>query len=380
MYKKSLILTLILIFSLNTCMVFAENDTKQSNRENAIAYNEAKIKNIQSAIIMNQNYIKELNTEASGIAKEIEEIDKYILEIEEELAVINQEIAENDNRIEEINAKKKKREQELLELKESYLEKRQALSKLSTQDTIEKINTKTELLKLMSSPINNTLKNTVSVEIEENTTTSLDTMTNNKKKTQKEQIELKQSLLQQQQSEKNNLLLAYYDEMAKSEDNIAYLKDTTETVKDAIIRLQSLGYEGNPNLIKGSGVLSYPCKTVKITSDYGMRIHPIYKVKKMHTGLDFGGQPAGTPVYASANGIVITAGWLNGYGYTVIIDHGNKVSTLYAHNSKLLVSPGDEVKRGQPIAKVGSTGNSTGPHIHFEVRVNGEHTDPKEWL
>ena len=380
MSKKTLIIALLLIFSLSTNIVFAENTTKATDRENAIAYNEAKIKNIQSAIVMNQNYIKELNIEASGVAKEIEEIDKYILEIEEELATINAEIAENDNKIEEINAQKKKREQELLELKESYLQKRQELSKLTNNDSIQKINNKTKMLKLMSNPINNTLKNIETTKITENTETSLDTLTNNKKRNQKEQIELKQSLLQQHQQEKNDLLLAYYDEMSKSEDNISHLQDTTETIKDVIIRLQSLGYEGNSNLIKGSGVLSYPCKTIKITSDYGMRIHPIYKVKKMHTGLDFGGQPAGTPVYASADGIVITSGWLNGYGYTVIIDHGNKVSTLYAHNSKLLVSPGEEVKRGQPIAKVGSTGNSTGPHIHFEVRVNGEHTNPREWL
>lgn len=379
----SYILCFSILFSLSSVAVFATGEnSEKTNRENAIEYNQAKIKNIQSAIKLNQNYISELNNKASNVTKEIEQIDAYIIEIQAELDAINQEISDNDSRIEEINKQKQQRQEELLSLKETFLKQKEKLIALNTNNkySTTNIGVKTELLKLMTKNVNDTLKSSNNLTVEENTSSSLTEIVNNSNKSKREQIQLKQSLLEQQQNEKNIILNNYYQEIANSENNIAYLEDTTETIKDVIVKLQSFGYEGNPNLKKGTGVLSYPCKTVKVTSDYGMRIHPISKVRKMHTGIDFGGQPTGTPVYASASGIVITAGWINGYGYTVIIDHGNKVSTLYAHNSKLLVSVGDEVKRGQAIAKVGSTGNSTGPHIHFEVRVNGEHTDPKEWL
>ncbi len=111
------------------------------------------------------------------------------------------------------------------------------------------------------------------------------------------------------------------------------------------------------------------------TSGFGMRRHPIFGGTRMHTGLDYP-MPYGTFVHASQAGIVAFAGWKRGYGNTVIINHGNGLGTLYGHNSSLEVSTGDTVSRGQVIAKVGSTGYSTGPHCHFEVRVNGEPVDP----
>ena len=92
------------------------------------------------------------------------------------------------------------------------------------------------------------------------------------------------------------------------------------------------------------------------------------------------GAAAGTNVLAANDGTVIKAGWNNSYGNLVMIDHGGGIVTLYAHNSKLLVSTGDVVAKGQAIALVGSTGQSTGPHIHFEVRVNGEYQNPRNWL
>ena len=117
----------------------------------------------------------------------------------------------------------------------------------------------------------------------------------------------------------------------------------------------------------------------RITSPYGYRIHPILKTKKLHTGIDIGAS-SGSAVVAGNAGKVIFSGYYGGYGYTVIIDHGGKISTLYAHNSRLLVQVGDEVKRGQNIAKIGSTGLSTGPHLHFEVRENGQHKNPMNYL
>ncbi len=115
-----------------------------------------------------------------------------------------------------------------------------------------------------------------------------------------------------------------------------------------------------------------------ISSEYGSRYHPILGYNKWHSGIDYAAN-RGTPIKAAEDGTVILAGVNGGYGNCVIIDHGGGVSTLYGHADKLLVKTGQDVIKGQTIALVGSTGLSTGPHLHFEVRVNGETQDPLKW-
>jgi murein DD-endopeptidase MepM/ murein hydrolase activator NlpD len=104
-------------------------------------------------------------------------------------------------------------------------------------------------------------------------------------------------------------------------------------------------------------------------------MHPILGRMKLHTGVDFGA-PIGSPVVSAAAGEIFTAGWCGGYGRCIIILHGNGISTLYGHLSSILVSEGEYVKRGQVIGLVGSTGFSTGPHLHWEVRHNGRPVNP----
>lgn len=117
-----------------------------------------------------------------------------------------------------------------------------------------------------------------------------------------------------------------------------------------------------------------------VTSPYGYRTHPISgKPQSFHTGIDYA-PSQGTPIKASASGTVTSAGWMGGYGNAVLIDHGNGYSSLYAHASTLNVSVGQKVNQGQVIAAVGSTGNSTGPHLHFEIRYNGKHVNPANYV
>lgn len=124
------------------------------------------------------------------------------------------------------------------------------------------------------------------------------------------------------------------------------------------------------------GIMMWPAPGVsKITSGFGNRLHPILNYKKLHTGIDIGCK-SGTSIVAANAGTVIKAAWNNSYGNMVMVDHGGGIVTLYAHNSSLLVKTGDVVSMGQAIASSGSTGMSTGPHLHFEVRVNGKYVDP----
>lgn len=134
------------------------------------------------------------------------------------------------------------------------------------------------------------------------------------------------------------------------------------------------------------GIMVWPTLTTSyITSQYGSRLHPIQGIIKNHAGIDIGGS-TGNPVYAAADGVIIYSQYnTGGYGNLVMIDHGTnsegvKIVTLYGHGNKLLRNVGESVKQGEIIMEMGSTGNSTGPHVHFEVRENGVAVDPKKYL
>jgi murein DD-endopeptidase MepM/ murein hydrolase activator NlpD len=135
--------------------------------------------------------------------------------------------------------------------------------------------------------------------------------------------------------------------------------------------LPSTGYLGNGPLI--------PPNDGEITSGFGWRKHPILGYERFHSGIDFGAN-YGSVIQAAQAGIVIFAGWYGGYGNTVIINHGGSITTLYGHASQLYVTEGQTVQAGEAIAAVGSTGLSTGPHLHFEVRRDGEPVDPMAYL
>jgi murein DD-endopeptidase MepM/ murein hydrolase activator NlpD len=132
---------------------------------------------------------------------------------------------------------------------------------------------------------------------------------------------------------------------------------------------QGIGLE---ELIKGS--FYFPVRAA-ITSPFGYRMHPIFRVRSFHSGVDLGAKN-GTPIKAANGGLVIYAGWYSGYGKTVIVSHSGGKSTLYAHMSRIDAKAGDKVAQGQTIGYVGSSGYSTGPHLHFEYRLGGKPQNP----
>ncbi len=130
----------------------------------------------------------------------------------------------------------------------------------------------------------------------------------------------------------------------------------------------------------GNGQFCWPAPSyTRISSPYGWRLHPIYKTNKYHSGVDLAA-PGGSNILAAESGTVKFAGWNGGYGNCLIIDHGGGITTLYGHASKLCVSKGQYVSKGEIVAKVGTTGNSTGNHLHFEVMINGQTTDPMTYI
>jgi murein DD-endopeptidase MepM/ murein hydrolase activator NlpD len=139
------------------------------------------------------------------------------------------------------------------------------------------------------------------------------------------------------------------------------------------------GVEAPPAATEGGpAAFSWPASG-PITSPFGMRVHPVTGQFKMHTGIDIGA-PMGATITATAPGRVIFAGWEGGYGNTIIIDHGGQTSSLYGHCSQIFVSDNQDVARGQAIGAVGATGDATGPHLHFEIRINGVAVDPSSRL
>ena len=190
-------------------------------------------------------------------------------------------------------------------------------------------------------------------------------------------------VLQKAQNDRATAMQAIEELNASSAQVSAMLKERqaarAAAAAAAAAAAQSSGGQGaSDNWVQGTGQLGWPVSG-EITSPYGYRIHPIWGTTIYHSGIDIG-VDEGTPVHAADGGVVVWSGWMGGYGYAVVIDHGNGLSTLYGHNSELAVDEGQSVAKGQVISYAGSTGNSTGPHVHFEVRVNGDPVDPMGYL
>lgn len=167
-------------------------------------------------------------------------------------------------------------------------------------------------------------------------------------------------------------LLAHQKKLNSRIDSLEEISAKKERQLRAYIRRSSA--PGHVPIPRSAGAYIYPVNG-PITSYYGYRVHPIRGTTRLHTGLDFG-VGYGVPILAADNGVVIHSGWYGGYGNTVIVDHGGGFTTLYAHASSLHVSTGQTVSQGQMVSKVGSTGMSTGPHLHFEVRYHGNPINP----
>ena len=196
----------------------------------------------------------------------------------------------------------------------------------------------------------------------------------------------KEKSLNEVKAEHENTLNTYKSQLNELEEleaeKNAELKELADREDEIEKEIQSYFTKtpstASPTSNSSSGFIR-PVASSTITSSYGPRVHPVTGQYKVHTGVDFAAS-TGTPFVAAKDGVVTAAEYHPAYGNMVIIDHGGGFSTLYAHASQLKVSVGQKVKQGQVVSLVGSTGYSTGPHAHFEIRINGQHVNPMDYI
>lgn len=321
------------------------------------------------------------------------ELDKKINELNGKTAKVEEKITEANKRMEKINSESEKLKEEI-----KKLEKNIASNEESLGERLKVINNNYTLgyLKviLSSNSISDFLNNIYIVqEVVEQDKQMLEELENDKN-----EVENKKVTLDKNKEEEKVIK----DELIKDKVSLEEDKAELKQLKKELVneeeeleeKLQKIAAEkasasensnssnsdssGSSNTVISNGSWPVPGHST-VSSPFGYRIHPVLGVKKLHTGIDIPA-PTGTPAVAVASGTVIYAGVQGSYGNTVMIRHDNGLVSLYAHNSSLVVSVGDKVKKGQVVTKIGSTGRSTGPHLHFEIRVNGTPQNPLNYL
>src|SRR5699024_269135 len=183
-------------------------------------------------------------------------------------------------------------------------------------------------------------------------------------------------------SQKDSAARTIEENQAETAEELERQKEEQERLADEIREWQEDNGDANRSL-PGDGFLKNPAPDPPITSPFGWRMHPIAGVRRLHSGTDFG-TPCGVDVFAAADGGVVSSGSAGGYGNGVVISHGEsdgtRIATTDNNNTRNLVSPGQSVSQGDAVAKAGTTGSSTGCHLHFEVMQDGEYVDPMDWI
>lgn len=193
---------------------------------------------------------------------------------------------------------------------------------------------------------------------------------------QKRAISLRRATIASRQAERQKLYAELEADLREYERQEEQLQKDSEQLRKMIYQMQLK----SKRAYMGTGEFRWPVpSSTRVTSDYGWRVHPILKTRRFHEGVDIAA-PTGADVVAADDGVVIFTGWYGAYGNTIIIDHGGKLSTRYSHLSRILVKDGQNVKKGDKIGLVGSTGWSTGSHLDFGVIQNGQHANPWNWL
>ncbi len=373
--KRVLALVVVIVFIIAAALPLTSilvNATNVSDLEQQIKDSQSKKENIR-------NDIESSKSQKNSLLDEIRAFDAQIEILKNEIEEMNKKITQDDAVIEEVQ---KKLDEAIIMADnqyEAYKERIRVMYEngssnyfeiLLKADSFSDFLNKYEIVKQISEYDSNMLDklNKTRQEIEDNKA-QLEAVKAEKVEKVNALNVSKQNV--EAKSREKDAMVARLDNDIKSLENKLAQQDAEENA----IRAQIARLQGKDTTYSGGSMVWPTPSSRNITSPYGTRFHPVLKYNRFHAGVDIGAG-MGASVLAANSGKVITATYSSSYGNYVVIDHGGGISTLYAHGSQLLTSVGATVYAGQEIMKVGSTGISTGPHLHFEVLVNGKNTDP----
>lgn len=375
MNKKRLLTLIIALALVFTSVMQASGETveelkkKQEKIQQEIEETKKEIEAMQKETKNLDNQIKELDLRVSSAASELTSVENELQILNSEIEGTMESLKEAEINIEERTETFNQRLRVMYKngnagYLEVLLSSANIKDFLSRQEMIQSIaDYDKELIKYMKEQRDIIEDKKVELEAQRASV-----------ETTKAKLEDRKRTLERASRDKELLMADIALDIKAFEKEYDKLNDFAKEIESQIVKLQK-----NTGPYSG-GKMAWPVPGhSRISSPYGYRIHPIFKVKKLHTGIDIPA-PTGTSITAAAAGTVIYSDWLGGYGKVVMLDHGGGIVTLYAHNSALVVSEGQIVKRGDTVSKAGSTGNSTGPHLHFEVRKDGAYVDPLPWL
>lgn len=342
---------------------------------------------------------EQIKNELSSANENLEGLQVELTEALEEVSKVEAQIAEGEAELEETTAKLKELEKEIKQIQEKLnvietdYEKQKDMFEKRIVALYEMGETTYLDVLLSSKSITDFISNYYLIgEVAQYDSELLDTIEREKNKIEqiKEQITQKNNDLKLAKTNQEKTLIALENAKTIKNSYVNNLTQEEQAIKTKIDEYQSqLNSLDSKILILTTGEIGedyvggeflWPAPGYKtITSPFGTRFHPILHIYRTHYGIDIGA-PKGAYVVAANSGVVTTASYLSSYGNAVIIDHGGGVSTVYAHGSEILTTVGTKVNKGDIIMKVGSTGLSTGPHLHFGVTVNGKYVNPMPYL
>ena len=386
--RKNLCVVLILLICFMSVYTYAENDTENNSVNNSVN-NTTDLQTQRSDL---QNQLNEANGQLDSVQSNLSENLQQVEKLDNRIESSEQELAEQESKITEFKNSINQIEEELNSVTEKYdkqveLFKKRMVAIYMAGDTqyLDVLLKSRSLTDFISSYYIISQLTDIDENLLNDLETKKKTINLSKQKLENEKKEMATILenqtrttrtLQNTKKMRENFIEKLSDEEKTLQAKIDEINKQYEEVNQQILELAQQGLD--TTYIGGELAWPVPGYT-RITSKYAMRVHPITGQYKLHTGVDIGA-PMGANFVAANDGVVVKAGPNTTYGNMVIIDHGGGISTLYAHGSEILVEVGQTVKRGDAILKVGSTGYSTGPHAHFEVRINGVTTDPLPYI